>query len=115
MLKVRQVACPVSPGWKVGGRAAQSVTVKGNAGIFIRVCSVVRNGCAHRAPRILYIPWRNRCRPKGKTIMKMTMDNKVAIVTGGSKGIGFAVAKAFAACGARVAMVARGGEALKAA
>jgi len=47
--------------------------------------------------------------------MKMSMDNKVAIVTGGSKGIGFAVAKAFAACGARVAIVARGAEALAAA
>jgi 3-oxoacyl-[acyl-carrier protein] reductase len=47
--------------------------------------------------------------------MKITMDNKVAIVTGGSKGIGFAVAKAFAASGARVAIVARGAEALTAA
>jgi 3-oxoacyl-[acyl-carrier protein] reductase len=47
--------------------------------------------------------------------MKMSMDDKVAIVTGGSKGIGLAVAKAFAAAGARVAMVARGAGALKAA
>jgi 3-oxoacyl-[acyl-carrier protein] reductase len=47
--------------------------------------------------------------------MKMSMDNKVAIVTGGSKGIGLAVATAFATAGARVAMVARGAEALKAA
>jgi NAD(P)-dependent dehydrogenase (short-subunit alcohol dehydrogenase family) len=47
--------------------------------------------------------------------MKMSMDGKVAIVTGGSKGIGLAVARAFAAAGARVAIVARGAEALQAA
>jgi 3-oxoacyl-[acyl-carrier protein] reductase len=47
--------------------------------------------------------------------MKMSMDGRVAIVTGGSKGIGLAVARAFAASGARVAIVARGAEALEAA
>jgi NAD(P)-dependent dehydrogenase (short-subunit alcohol dehydrogenase family) len=47
--------------------------------------------------------------------MKMSMDGKVAIVTGGSKGIGLAVARAFACAGARVAIVARGAEALAAA
>ena len=52
---------------------------------------------------------------KGEPIMKMSMDDKVAIVTGGSKGIGLAVARAFAAAGARVAIVARGAEALAAA
>jgi NAD(P)-dependent dehydrogenase (short-subunit alcohol dehydrogenase family) len=52
---------------------------------------------------------------KGEPIMKMSMDDRVAIVTGGSKGIGLAVARAFAAAGARVAIVARGAEALEAA
>jgi 3-oxoacyl-[acyl-carrier protein] reductase len=52
---------------------------------------------------------------KGEPIMKINMDGKVAIVTGGSKGIGLAVARAFAAAGARVAIVARGAEALEAA
>ena len=47
--------------------------------------------------------------------MKMIMADKVAVVTGGSKGIGLAVAKAFAAAGARVAILARGADALKAA
>jgi 3-oxoacyl-[acyl-carrier protein] reductase len=45
--------------------------------------------------------------------MKMSMQDKVAVVTGGSKGIGLAVARAFAGAGARVAIVARGAEALQ--
>ncbi|MDB5656674.1 MAG: short-chain dehydrogenase [Tardiphaga sp.] len=45
--------------------------------------------------------------------MKMSMDGKVAVVTGGSKGIGLAVARAFAGAGARVAIVARGADALQ--
>jgi 3-oxoacyl-[acyl-carrier protein] reductase len=58
-------------------------------------------------------PW---LRPQQETrIMKMNMDSKVAIVTGGSKGIGLAVARAFATAGARVAIVARGAEALRSA
>ena len=47
--------------------------------------------------------------------MKMSMDGRVAVVTGGSKGIGLAVARAFAMAGASVAIVARGAEALRAA
>ena len=47
--------------------------------------------------------------------MQMNMKDRVAVVTGGSKGIGFAVARAFAASGAKVAIVARGAEALQAA
>ncbi len=39
--------------------------------------------------------------------MNVTMKDRVAIVTGGSKGIGFAVATRFAASGADVAIVAR--------
>ena len=40
---------------------------------------------------------------------------RVAVVTGASRGIGHAVARALAAAGARVAMLARGAEALRAA
>ena len=47
--------------------------------------------------------------------MNMNMKDRVAIVTGGSKGIGLAVARAFATAGAKVAIVARGAPALEAA
>jgi len=47
--------------------------------------------------------------------MEITMTGRSAIVTGGSKGIGFAIAKRFAESGADVAIVARGQEALDAA
>jgi 3-oxoacyl-[acyl-carrier protein] reductase len=47
--------------------------------------------------------------------MNMNMKDRVAIVTGGSKGIGLAVARVFAAAGAKVAIVARGAPALQAA
>jgi len=40
---------------------------------------------------------------------------RAAIITGGSKGIGLAIAKEFAAAGADIAIVARGAEALEAA
>lgn len=45
--------------------------------------------------------------------MEISLSQRTAIVTGGSKGIGFAVAARFAASGADVAIVARTGEALK--
>jgi 3-oxoacyl-[acyl-carrier protein] reductase len=45
--------------------------------------------------------------------MKISLSGRAAIVTGGSKGIGLAVAKEFAASGADVAIVARDEEALK--
>jgi NAD(P)-dependent dehydrogenase (short-subunit alcohol dehydrogenase family) len=45
--------------------------------------------------------------------MKINLSGRAAIVTGGSKGIGFAVAMRFAASGADVAIVARTGEPLK--
>src|SRR5580698_3070260 len=45
--------------------------------------------------------------------MKISLSGRAAIVTGGSKGIGFAVATRFAASGADVAIVARTGEALR--
>ena len=45
--------------------------------------------------------------------MEISLSGRAAIVTGGSKGIGFAVAKEFAASGADVAIVARDAAALK--
>src|ERR1700685_1460001 len=45
--------------------------------------------------------------------MEISLSGRTAIVTGGSKGIGFAVATRFAASAANVAIVARTGEALK--
>ena len=47
--------------------------------------------------------------------MQVTMKNRVAVVTGASKGIGLAVARRFAGAGAKVAMLARGAADLKAA
>jgi NAD(P)-dependent dehydrogenase (short-subunit alcohol dehydrogenase family) len=47
--------------------------------------------------------------------MNITMKDRVAVVTGGSKGIGLAVARRFAESGARVAILARGAQDLKAA
>src|SRR4051794_15497566 len=47
--------------------------------------------------------------------MEISLSGRSAIVTGGSKGIGFAIAKRFAESGADVAMVARGRESLDAA
>ena len=47
--------------------------------------------------------------------MEISLSGRSAIVTGGSKGIGFAIATRFAKSGADVAIVARGREALDAA
>jgi 3-oxoacyl-[acyl-carrier protein] reductase len=47
--------------------------------------------------------------------MEVTMKDRVAVVTGGSKGIGLAVARRFAGSGAKVAILARGAQDLKAA
>ena len=44
--------------------------------------------------------------------MNISLAGRTAIVTGGSKGIGFAIASRFADSGADVAIVARGREAL---
>src|SRR6185312_5507950 len=48
-------------------------------------------------------------------IMNVTMKDRVAVITGGSKGIGVAVARRFAEAGAKVAIVARGADDLAAA
>src|SRR5262245_17264132 len=47
--------------------------------------------------------------------MQVTMKDRVAVVTGGSKGIGIAVARRFAGAGAKVAILARRAADLKAA
>lgn len=47
--------------------------------------------------------------------MRITLDGRSALITGGSKGLGLAVAKAFAGAGGHVALVARGEAALAAA
>src|SRR5260370_32776347 len=44
--------------------------------------------------------------------MQISLTGRAALVTGGSKGIGFAIASRFASSGADVAIVARGREAL---
>src|SRR5262249_35240787 len=47
--------------------------------------------------------------------MDVNLAGRTAVITGGSKGIGLAVATRFAACGAEVAIIARGRQALDAA
>jgi 3-oxoacyl-[acyl-carrier protein] reductase len=47
--------------------------------------------------------------------MEISLAGRAAVITGGSKGIGYAIAARFAASGADVAIVARGREALDAA
>jgi 3-oxoacyl-[acyl-carrier protein] reductase len=47
--------------------------------------------------------------------MQISLEGRSALITGGSKGIGLAIATRFAASGAQVAIVARGREALDAA
>jgi len=45
--------------------------------------------------------------------MQISLANRRALITGGSKGLGLAMAKRFAESGAKVAIVARGAEALE--
>jgi 3-oxoacyl-[acyl-carrier protein] reductase len=44
--------------------------------------------------------------------MQIALNGRAALITGGSKGLGLAMGKAFAAAGGHVALVARGAEAL---
>src|SRR5262249_55413589 len=53
--------------------------------------------------------------PLRRVEMEISLAGRSAIVTGGSKGIGFAIATRFAASGADVAIIARGRDALDAA
>jgi NAD(P)-dependent dehydrogenase (short-subunit alcohol dehydrogenase family) len=51
---------------------------------------------------------------KGRySVMQISLEGRSALITGGSKGIGLAIATRFAASGADVAVVARGREALE--
>ena len=47
--------------------------------------------------------------------MEIRLDGRTALITGGSKGLGLAMARKFAQSGADVAILARGGDALEAA
>src|SRR5690242_13843392 len=55
---------------------------------------------------------RSRFADRGEFVMEISLSGRSAIVTGGSKGIGLAVATRFAASGADVAIIARGKESL---
>src|SRR5690349_21154980 len=68
------------------------------------------------SPRAVYGPHRNfqAAQPRRGNV-EIRLDGKAAFITGGSKGIGLAIASQFAASGADVAIVARGREALDAA
>lgn len=44
--------------------------------------------------------------------MQLTLNGRAALITGGSKGLGLAIAKAYAGAGGHVALVARGAETL---
>ena len=43
----------------------------------------------------------------GKSMQKFRLDNKISMVTGGSRGIGFGIARALVEAGSHVVLVAR--------
>jgi 3-oxoacyl-[acyl-carrier protein] reductase len=49
---------------------------------------------------------------RGEDAMQISLDGRAALITGGSKGLGLAMARAFARAGGNVAIIARGAEAL---
>src|SRR5689334_4860751 len=49
---------------------------------------------------------------RGNVPMQLRLDGRAALITGGSKGLGLAIAKAFAGAGGQVAIVARHAEQL---
>ena len=70
MVKVRQVACPVSPRWTVGGTPDQSVTVNGSVGIFMRSHPAFLGD--HRAVCRLLEALRHQANPadRGRTLIE---------------------------------------------
>src|SRR5215470_16190883 len=71
------------------------------------------DGCAR--PDMVASPSRCASTLSLGACMQIDLANRAAIVTGGSKGLGFAIASRFAASGADVLIAARGREALDAA
>src|ERR1700754_3926327 len=84
-----------------------------------RTCRPRCAACSRRSWRAVdRNPRFDRFRPNqhwGGTKMNLSMKDRVAVVTGGSKGIGLAVGRRFAGSGAKVAILARGAADLKAA
>jgi hypothetical protein len=78
MVKVRQVACPVSPRWMVGGTQDQSVTVNGSVGISCGFLSnYQRELAAHcrvpvAASALMQIPLVERLLPPRKRVGVLT-------------------------------------------
>ena len=70
MVKVRQVACRLSPRWTVGGTPDQSVTVNGSVGIFMRSHPAFLGD--HRAVCRLLEALRHQANPadRGRTLIE---------------------------------------------